>query len=407
MARSGARTPFAGVFSGAIVVLALYALTPAFYYIPDAILAAVVIHAVSDLASGKAYLTELWYTSPIELSVWVCTVLVTIFVDIESSIYAAVGLSLIIMLYKMTKPPVKTLVRLSPCDEEQEAYLDKYGTKMMETAKWEVDGSRDYIYVDGADPNFQNASTDVPAGLLVFQLCDSILYPNAEHVAEHILNGVKSKTRCGNIEDLNKTDNERTWSQEVITQMEQMRMAQLPVLKTIVLDVTAVSRIDSTGIQILLTLQDSIDKYAGNNVPFHFAGIQNTSVRSALLGANFGLLPQSKNYNEDDNSSFTSQPVFLEHTSTMHNEPYYTQSETKDTTDIMYNITLNKSDAIMTSSSNTPSAPSDISFIPKDRFPCFHWDVNTAVKTICKNWHYSNAKINIEKNDENTELGSL
>lgn|ERR1700720_2283710 len=68
-ARSGVRTPLAGLFSAAVVVLSLYALTPAFYYIPDSILAAVIIHAVADLVSGPKFLKQLWHISPLELYV--------------------------------------------------------------------------------------------------------------------------------------------------------------------------------------------------------------------------------------------------------------------------------------------------------------------------------------------------
>lgn len=43
---------YLGVYSGAIVLLAIYVLTPAFFYIPSACLSAVIIHAVADLFSG-------------------------------------------------------------------------------------------------------------------------------------------------------------------------------------------------------------------------------------------------------------------------------------------------------------------------------------------------------------------
>lgn len=69
-ARSGVRTPLAGLFSAAVVVLSLYALTPAFYYIPDSILAAVIIHAVADLVSGPKFLKQLWHINPLELYVY-------------------------------------------------------------------------------------------------------------------------------------------------------------------------------------------------------------------------------------------------------------------------------------------------------------------------------------------------
>ena len=47
--QSGVRTPFGGVWTGALVVLALLFLTELFYYIPKAALAAVIIAAVIQM----------------------------------------------------------------------------------------------------------------------------------------------------------------------------------------------------------------------------------------------------------------------------------------------------------------------------------------------------------------------
>ena len=46
--KAGSRTPFAGVITATLVVVALYTLTPMFYYVPQAALAAVIIHAICD-----------------------------------------------------------------------------------------------------------------------------------------------------------------------------------------------------------------------------------------------------------------------------------------------------------------------------------------------------------------------
>lgn len=45
-AKAGVRTPLAGLITGIVVLLALYALPAVFFYIPNASLAAVIIHAV-------------------------------------------------------------------------------------------------------------------------------------------------------------------------------------------------------------------------------------------------------------------------------------------------------------------------------------------------------------------------
>ncbi|KAI7850895.1 sulfate transporter family-domain-containing protein, partial [Circinella umbellata] len=166
MARSGVRTPLAGIFSAAVVVLALYALTPAFYYVPNAILAAVVIHAVSDLVSSPTYLKEVWCANPVELFIWIITVLVTFFVDIEVGLYTAVGLSLATVLVHLARPQVHSLVRV-----------------------------QSHYYADEKDPNFSKKMEPLPPGLLVMQPVDSILYPNAEYISEVIIQTIKERTR--------------------------------------------------------------------------------------------------------------------------------------------------------------------------------------------------------------------
>lgn len=50
-AKSGVRTPLAGIVTAIIVIVALYGLTKAFYYIPTAGLSAIIIHAVADLVA--------------------------------------------------------------------------------------------------------------------------------------------------------------------------------------------------------------------------------------------------------------------------------------------------------------------------------------------------------------------
>jgi MFS superfamily sulfate permease-like transporter len=52
--KSGVRTPLAGVFSAVVIIVALYGLTPAFYWIPQAGLSAVIIHAVADLVASPS-----------------------------------------------------------------------------------------------------------------------------------------------------------------------------------------------------------------------------------------------------------------------------------------------------------------------------------------------------------------
>lgn len=56
-AKSGVRTPLAGWITGVLVLIAIYVLTGTFYWIPNAALSAVIVHAVSRLSFART--TEL------------------------------------------------------------------------------------------------------------------------------------------------------------------------------------------------------------------------------------------------------------------------------------------------------------------------------------------------------------
>ncbi|CAH2352868.1 sulfate permease 2 [[Candida] railenensis] len=103
-AKCGVRTPLAGIFTGCVVLLALYELTSAFYYIPKAILSAVIIHAVSDLiASYKASL-NFWNVAPLDCGIFLIAVIITVFASIEDGVYFAVCASVVVLLFRVAKP---------------------------------------------------------------------------------------------------------------------------------------------------------------------------------------------------------------------------------------------------------------------------------------------------------------
>jgi hypothetical protein len=421
MARSGARTPFAGVFSGAVVVLALYALTPAFYYIPDAVLAAVVIHAVSDLASGKHYLKELWHTSSIEFLVWVSAVLVTIFVNVQTGIYAAVGLSLVIMLLRLARPPIKTLTRMNLDLQHQEKnqkqlFLDSKGNKTT-TANFAIDKDMPYLYVDELDRNFQDIITPLPPGILILRPCSSILYPNAEYISETIVHSVKSKTRCGNLDEMNKSDSDKSWSQA--PPRDNFDITQLPVLEAIVFDFSAVCQLDATALDTLVTTRQTVSRYAGNSVEWHFTGLQNEVVRKGLLRAGFGTLEELEDCSKSvcsDNSLVSLSSANDHQVSTASTSP----SEATALSSSKHHMVLNNKSGLESSQnfiydmettlvekqqqqrehhSDLCSDSIPTLVVPMDKYPCFHWDVDTAVRSICTRWYSMQKSSHMKKLD--------
>src|SRR5687768_281948 len=98
--KAGARTPLAGLVTGLVVLLAVHLLTAAFYYIPSAVLAAVIVHAVGDLITPISTLRQYWLVSPVELAVFLVGVLASIAKSIESGLYASFTLSTAALLYR-------------------------------------------------------------------------------------------------------------------------------------------------------------------------------------------------------------------------------------------------------------------------------------------------------------------
>lgn len=102
-AKCGVRTPIAGVFTGAVVLLALYALTDAFYWIPNATLSAVIIHAVFDLMANPRVSWQFWKVSPVEAIIFLAAVFITVFSTIEAGIYFSMCASAAFLLFRIAR----------------------------------------------------------------------------------------------------------------------------------------------------------------------------------------------------------------------------------------------------------------------------------------------------------------
>lgn len=109
--QAGARTGLAAVISAVLVVVTLLFLTPLFEFLPNAILAAVIMVAVYGLIDNKEA-KHLWHSNRSDFSLWVVTFLATLFIGIEQGIGLGVLLSLALVIYRTTKPHIAVLGRV-------------------------------------------------------------------------------------------------------------------------------------------------------------------------------------------------------------------------------------------------------------------------------------------------------
>ena len=103
-----------GVFSTLIVLLALYALTLVFYYIRNAVLVSIMIHAVADLMSGPSYTKLLATVSLWKLLIFAVIVIITFFTLVEHGIYASVVMSIIVLLFRIARSNFWNIARMPP-----------------------------------------------------------------------------------------------------------------------------------------------------------------------------------------------------------------------------------------------------------------------------------------------------
>lgn len=109
--QSGANTTVAAVISAAIISLTLLFLTPLFYYLPGAILAAIIMVAVAGLFDFEEMI-HLWKTDRKDFAMLMITFVATLSLGIEEGIGIGVLISLALVIYSSSKPHSTELGRL-------------------------------------------------------------------------------------------------------------------------------------------------------------------------------------------------------------------------------------------------------------------------------------------------------
>jgi sulfate permease, SulP family len=108
---AGARTPLASVITAGLVALTVAFLTPMFYYIPHAVLAAVIIVAVASLVDWRMPL-RLWRSNKTDAVALLVTFVAVLALGIETGILAGVGTSLGLFLWRTSRPHIAVVGRV-------------------------------------------------------------------------------------------------------------------------------------------------------------------------------------------------------------------------------------------------------------------------------------------------------
>jgi len=276
--KAGVRTPAAGIPTGIVVIIALYAVAPAFYWIPNASISALIIHAVADLVASPKQSFGFWRVSPFEYIIFVGAVLWSLFYSIESGIYWSLVTSIVLLLFRIARPKGHFLGRVRIRPENPE-----FGNQIRDV----------YVPIEGVD-GVTNRGIQVetpPPGIVIYRFEESFLYPNASYINDRLVEHVKKHTRRGK-DYSNISAGDRPWNdpgpKQKNAQVELEVEKSKPRLRAVILDFAAVANLDTTGVQNLVDTRKEVEKWADRAVEFHFSGILSPWIRRALIAAGFG-----------------------------------------------------------------------------------------------------------------------
>ncbi|CAH2036859.1 unnamed protein product, partial [Iphiclides podalirius] len=109
---SGVATPAGGLYTGALVLLALQYFTPYFFYIPKASLAAVIIAAVVFMMELHVF-KPIWRTKKLDIIPAVVTFAACLLTRLELGIVIGIAVNLLFLLYASARPSVRVTSAVS------------------------------------------------------------------------------------------------------------------------------------------------------------------------------------------------------------------------------------------------------------------------------------------------------
>jgi len=186
--QAGAKTGFAMVFNGIFVAVVLLFLTPYLYHLPKAVLAVIILLAVTGLVTPAA-LKHTWQASRVDGMVAVVTFLVTLAAapHLDKGIMVGAGLALVLFLYNTMKPRVAILGRYKD-GTLRDAKLNNLPASNIVTAI-RFDGRLYFANISYFEDAVLNAVADNPEAPYVLIVGDGIneIDASGEEVIHHLV----------------------------------------------------------------------------------------------------------------------------------------------------------------------------------------------------------------------------
>ncbi|KAF3037045.1 hypothetical protein E8E11_004418 [Didymella keratinophila] len=247
---SGVKSPAYGVIAGGVVILSIFKLSPALYWIPKATLAAIIVTAVWHIVIPPKVFYGYWKTSLVDFIASMLAFWLTLFVSSEVGIGTAVGFSIVYHLLFAAFHRVTRVTSLSA--------------------------------VASSTPKV------VPLDTQVFAIHQSMLFYNAYHIKNQCLDAIQTHN-SGQVVTAEQ-QKERNWSVAGDKRAARLRtkaaIVDEPVpIRIVVLDLSGMHNIDTTGLTALRDLKADVEKFGGKGTQMRLVGLNE---RVALRFGRFG-----------------------------------------------------------------------------------------------------------------------
>ncbi|KAK8138439.1 sulfate permease [Apiospora sp. TS-2023a] len=295
--KAGVRTPFAGVITACVVLLAIYALPAVFFYIPQSSLSAVIVHAVGDLITPPNTVYRFWRVSPWEVIIFFTGVIVTVFTTIETGIYTTIAFAFAVYLFRVLRTQGRFLGRVQVHSVlgdhiigHDSKVVGDYGTFEQADKDKSLSPPTRNVFIpvdhrDGTNPEVNVASPH--PGVFIYRFSEGFNYPNAGHTLEHLTAHIFANTRRTQLDNFARPG-DRPWN-DPGPKKGHVENLDLPVLKAVILDFSSVNNVDVTAVQQLIDVRNQLDRYTTPEVvDWHIACITNRWTKRALVSAGFG-----------------------------------------------------------------------------------------------------------------------
>lgn len=111
---SGVRTPLSNLYTGTLVIIALLYLTPYFFFIPKAALAAIIVAAVIFMVQYRV-IKPMWRSKKTDLIPGIATFIACLVLELQIGILVGIGINVVFILYHAARPKLRVENLITSC----------------------------------------------------------------------------------------------------------------------------------------------------------------------------------------------------------------------------------------------------------------------------------------------------